>query len=346
MANRTDMPLVTILIAMRNEAGFVRQTLESVFAQDYPQALLEVMVADGGSRDTSKSIVAEMFAGRPNCHLFDNHRRTAASGWNEGMRRARGDVMTIVSAHCELDSGYVSTAVATLHRTRADLVGGPMRAVGHGHVGRAIALATSSPFGVGDARFHYTDREEEVDTVYQGFFRRSLVETIGLFDESMDCNEDDEFSFRIKKNGGHIVCNPAIRSRYHSRATLRSLWRQYLRYGYWKVRLIRGFARQMSRRHFVPAAAVLTGVLLAAAGFAYPACWFVLGSACTAYAVCALVATAALARNGISASLIVVPIVFPVLHLAYGTGFLGGLAAWLVRRPAMRSFQPPVGGRL
>lgn len=342
----TELPLVTLLIAMRNEAGYIRQTLESVFAQDYPQALLEVMVADGGSRDASKSIVAEMFAGRANCHLFDNPRRTAASGWNEGIRRATGDVLTIVSAHCELAPDYVSTAVATLQRTRADLVGGPMRAAGHGVVGRAIAMATSSPFGVGDARFHYTDHEEEVDTVYQGFFRRSLVETIGPFDDSMDCNEDDEFSFRIKKSGGHIVCNPAIRSRYHSRATLRSLWRQYLRYGYWKVRLIRGFARQMRGRHFVPASAVLVGALLALLGFLHPPFWLALAFACAAYVFFAIAATVALARNGISASLLVAPFVFPVLHMAYGTGFLGGLAAWLVRRPAMRSFQPPAGGRL
>ena len=346
MASPNHMPVVTLLIAMRNEAAFIRTTLESVFAQDYPQALLEVMVADGGSGDASKAIVSEMFTGRPGCHLFDNPRRTAACGWNEGIRRATGEVMTIVSAHCVLEPEYVRTAVATLHRTRADLVGGPMRASGHGLVGRAIALATSSPFGVGDARFHYTDHEEGVDTVYQGFFRRTLVETIGAFDESMDCNEDDEFSFRIKKFGGRIVCSPAIRSHYHSRATIRSLWRQYLRYGYWKVRLIRAFSRQMSRRHFVPALAVLTGALLAIAGIVYPACWLALGFACAVYAICALVATAALVRNGASPSLFVVPVVFPVLHLAYGTGFLGGLAAWFVRRPALHSLQPPNGGRL
>ena len=100
------------------------------------------------------------------------------------------------------------------------MVGGPMRAVSPTRIGQAIALATSSRFGVGGARFHYTTREEPVDTVYMGVCWKRLYERIGGFDEEMVNNQDDELSYRLLEYGGRIVCNPAIRSHYYIRATL------------------------------------------------------------------------------------------------------------------------------
>ena len=135
---------------------------------------------------------------------------------------ARGDVIGIVSAHCELAPDYLSTAVETLERTGADMVGGLMRAVGEGPVGEAVALATSTPFGVGGARFHYTDAEEEVDTVYMGLCRAEVYRRL-RFDEEMVSDQDDELSYRLLDEGGRIVCNPAIRSTYRNRSTFRSM---------------------------------------------------------------------------------------------------------------------------
>src|SRR5215218_3596262 len=149
---------VSLLVAMRNEAGYIERCLASIFAQDYPDHLLEVLVMDGQSTDGSWQIVENLLQGRPNCHLLVNPKITQAAGWNLGIEAARGDVIGIVSAHAELAPDYVSTAVETLRRIGADMVGGPIRADSRERVGQAIALATSIPFGVGGAHFHYIER--------------------------------------------------------------------------------------------------------------------------------------------------------------------------------------------
>jgi succinoglycan biosynthesis protein ExoA len=330
-----ETPLVSLLIAMKNESAFIADTLTAVFAQDYPAEKIEVVVADGGSTDDSREIVAQLFAGRPNTLLLDNPQISASCGWNLGIARCRGDIIGIVSAHCELAPDYLRQAVETLERTGVDLVGGPMVATGEGSTAQAIALATSSPFGVGDARFHYLTDEEEVDTVYQGMCWRDLYVRLGAFDPEMVHDQDDELSFRINAAGGRIVCNPRIRSKYHCRSTLRALYRQYFQYGFWKVPLIQKWPRQMRARHFIPPVFAAAVVALPLLGLLWaPMLWgwlFMLG----AYAVGSVVATIASARGGASSGHLVVPLVFPVLHLGYGFGFLTGLLSWPFR--AVRS---------
>src|SRR5262249_49768478 len=126
----------------------------------------------------------------------------------------------------------------------------------------AIARATSTPFGVGGARFHYLTHEEQVDTVYMGLCWRRTYEQLGGFDEQLVRNQDDEFSYRLLDAGAQIVCSPKIRSRYHNRSTFRSLWRQYFHYGFWKIRVIEKHPRQMRLRHLAPSAFVLAMTML------------------------------------------------------------------------------------
>lgn len=319
------MPKISILVAMRNEAGYIEECLSSIFAQDYPTDRLEVWVLDSQSSDDSWKIVERILKGRPNCHLLSNSKITQSAGWNLGIKHATGDIIAIVSAHAELASDYISTAVETMQRTCADMVGGPMRADGKGRVGKAVALATSTPFGVGGGRFHYTNREEEVDTVYMGLWWRDLNRRIGGFDEEMVRNQDDEFSYRLLKQGGRIVCNPSIRSRYENRSTLRSLWRQYFQYGLWKIRVMQKHPRQMRLSHFIPLAFVTA--LLCSTGFIF---FSDLGQLLLALVSCSYVLANLSFSVWISYKhgwkyLPLLPIVFAILHLSYGLGFLAGI---------------------
>jgi succinoglycan biosynthesis protein ExoA len=315
--------MVSLLVAMRNEEAHIAGTLGSIFAQDYPSDRLEVRVYDGDSTDRSRAIAEALCAGRPLASVSRNPRITQAAGWNLGIEEAQGGIVSIVSAHCELAPDYVSTAVETLLRTGADMVGGLMRAVGEGQLGEAIALATSTPFGVGNARFHFTDVEEEVDTVYMGFCRRETYQRL-RFDEEMVRDQDDEFSYRLLDQGGRIICNPAIRSAYQNRSTFRSLWRQYYQYGFWKVRVMQKHRRQVRLRQLIPPAFVATvagSAVIAPFGFLGRA---VLVSAVGSYAVANLAASVAAGRSK-PALLPYLPVTYAILHVAYGSGYLAGL---------------------
>jgi succinoglycan biosynthesis protein ExoA len=322
---------VSLLVAMRNEAGHIERCLASIFAQDYPDHFLEVLVMDGQSTDDSRQIVEHLSSVRPNCYVLPNPKITQAAGWNLGIQAAQGDIIGIVSAHTELAPDYVSTAVKTLQRIGADMVGGPMRADSHERVGQAIALATSTPFGVGGARFHYIEREQEVDTVYMGLCWRAVYQRIGGFDEEMVRDQDDELSYRLLAQGGRIFCDPAIRSCYSNRSTFRSLWKQYFQYGYWKVRVMQKHRRQMRLRQFVPptfVTALLGSALLAP--FSVLGHWLLV-SVAGSYALANLAASVWAGRKGGLQHLPLLPLSFASLHLSYGVGFLVGLVKFANR---------------
>lgn len=315
--------MVSLLVAMRNEAPNIGQTLASIFNQDYPADRLEVRVYDGDSSDGSMAIAEALCAERPMASVFRNPRIIQAAGWNLGIDEAQGAILSIVSAHCELEADYVSTAVETLERTGADMVGGPVRAIGHGNIGEAVAIATSTPFGAGNARFHFTKVEEEVDTVYMGFCRRETYQRL-RFDEEMVRDQDDEFSYRLLDEGGRIICNPAIRSSYQNRSTLRSLWSQYYQYGYWKVRVMQKHHRQIRLRQLIPPAFV-AGV--AGAGLIAP--FSVVGRVALAgilasYGIANLGASLAAGRSRLRL-IPYLPVTYATLHFAYGSGYLAGL---------------------
>lgn len=316
-------PLVTLLIPMYNEVGYIEKCLDSIFQQTYSN--LQVLIFDGNSTDCSADIVAGMIASRPNFALHPNPRRIQSAAWNKGIELASGDIIGIVSAHAELAPDYVNQAVETLQRTGADLVGGPTFSDAKGYIPETIALGLNTPFGVGDARFHYTESEIESDSVFMGVCWRRVYEHIGGFDEEMVRNQDDELSYRLLKSGGRIICNPAIKSRYYNRADLPSLWKQYFQYGLWKVRVLQKHPRQMRWRQLVPVTFI--GVLLIALLFSpwLPGGFVLFALILGAYLTANLLASSLTAVQRGWCYLPLLPIVYAMLHFSYGFGFLAGL---------------------
>lgn len=320
-------PFVTVVLPIRNEAASIVHALGALLHQDYPADRMEILVLDGMSDDATRDVIEGMLT--PDqavpVRVLDNPGRIVPVAMNIALDQARGDVIVRVDGHTVVASDYVRACVNSLAANEADCVGGPMVARGRGPFGEAVALATSHPLGVGGARFHYASRVMETDTAYMGAWRRDVFAWAGEFDEEMACNEDDEFSYRLRAKGGRIVLDPSIRSVYYNRTTARSLWRQYFRYGLWKVRVAQKVPRQMRPRHFIPFAfvsALAGGALLGA--FAAPIRWawlFMVG----AYAAATLGTSLNIARRAGGRLWWRLPIVFATLHGAYGTGFAVGL---------------------
>lgn len=325
-----ELPLVSVIIAMRDEEAFIGKCLTSLAEQDYPAELLEVLVIDGRSTDHSREIVSAMKAELPSLRLLDNERKVAPVAFNIGINNARGDVLTIVSAHCYLVSDYISRCVEYLAKTGAECVGGPIESIGKTRTAKAIALSMSSPFGVGDALFRYSQREQYVDTLAFGAYRREVFGRVGLFDEELVGNEDDEFNYRLRRYGGKLFLTPAIRSFYHSRASLRALWKQYFRYGFGKVRVVQKHAALVRFRHFIPALFVASLIVTALVGLFNPLFVllfiFIVGS----YILLSLLFSLCIALEKGWQYLFILPLAFACLHTAYGAGFLMGLAYFLL----------------
>jgi GT2 family glycosyltransferase len=112
--------------------------------------------------------------------------------------------------------------------------------------------AAVHPLGVGDAQYRRATTATEADTVAFGSFRRSLVDKIGYFDETLLVNEDYEFNARIRASGGRIWIDPSIRAVYFSRPNLKLLARQYFSYGYWKFRMLQRYPGTLRWRQALP----------------------------------------------------------------------------------------------
>lgn len=328
---------------VRNEAAFIQRSLNAVLAQDYPRDRMEVIVADGLSTDGTRDIVNVLRRQNQHLYLIDNPGQIVSTGLNAALRLAKGEIIVRVDGHCEIAADYVSRCVLHLTEYKVDCVGGPLETIGDTFSARAIAAAMSSGFGVGASAFRTGTREAKlVDTVAFPGILRETIQRVGPFDEELVRNQDDEYSYRLRKLGGQILLSPDIQARYYSRASFRKLWKQYFQYGYWKVRVLQKHSGQMSARQFVPPLFVMTLLLLIlSAPFFVLSRWLLLG-VISSYAVLNLGAaiTAALKTGWRFFPLF--PLSFTIIHLAYGCGFLVGILKFWNRwgDHTTRSMQP------
>ena len=339
------MHFVSAIFPIRNESAYIEQGLRAMLAQDYPANRMEILIANGMSTDNTCEIIARIASQHPqyDIRVLDNPSRIVPTGINITLRQAKGEIIIRVDGHTIIAPDYVRQCVEALQRTGADNVGGKMNAVGKNMFGNAVALATSSPFGVGGGRFHYSDQEEWVDTVYMGAWPRRVFEKIGLFDEELVRDQDDEFNYRLRAAGGKILLSPKIKSEYTVRGTPSSLWRQYFQYGFWKIRVLQKHPRQMSLRHFIPALFVLASLVSSAVWFLFsPIGIYLVVGIIGSYLLANLSASvwSVFAKGARSTPyplslipyfLLLLPLVFAILHVGYGTGFLVGLVRFAGR---------------
>jgi O-antigen/teichoic acid export membrane protein/glycosyltransferase involved in cell wall biosynthesis len=328
----TDVPAISVVIPCRNERRHIEACLISLLGQESPPDGFEVIVADGMSDDGTREVLERLSTADPRLRVVDNLQRVTPCGMNAGIRASRGRFIAILGAHNRYAPDYLRRCLEEGERTEADNVGGGMIAEGEGYVGRAIAAAHHSPFAVGGARWHNPHYEGPVDTVFGGFYRREVFERIGLFDEELVRNQDDEFNLRLTRAGGTIWHSPYIRSWYRPRNSLFALYNQYWQYGYWKVRVIQKHRLPASVRHLVPGAfvATLLGLLLATPVFR-PALWAEVALV-GLYATGLVIASLQTALRSDYRLLPILPAVFCCYHLAYGVGFLCGLWDFVICR--------------
>lgn len=310
----SELPTVTVIIPTLNESEHIDGTLESVASQTYPSKNVEVLVIDGGSADNTVALATSWSDRIPRLRVLHNPGRIQAAALNIGLEEAGGEVIVRMDAHTTYAPDYVERSVVVLSETGADVVGGPMRPFGTTRFQRAVAIATSTPLGVGPGRFHYTDEREEVDTLYLSTARRDRIVEAGGYDESFAVGEDHELNFRITKSGGRIIVDPTIVSRYTPRSSVASLARQYFRYGRSKVQTMRKHGHLPTWRPVAPA--ILVAVTAASIGAS-----IVAGPA-------ALVLVAAYAATVVAVSLVLakalglhVAVAIFTMHYSYGFGF-------------------------
>jgi succinoglycan biosynthesis protein ExoA len=342
--NPGDLPFVSLVMPIRNEAGFIARSLTAVMQQDYPADRFEILVSDGMSTDGTRAILEDLRTQHPQVVVLDNPGRIVSTGLNAALAHARGSIVVRVDGHCEIAPDYISRCVAHLLEDGVDGVGGPLHTIGTTPVGAAIATAMSSRFGVGGSAFRTTQAKTLLtDTIPFPAYTRAAIDRAGPYDEELVRNQDDEYNYRLRKLGAKLLLAADVRSQYFSRSTYRSLWRQYLQYGYYKVRVLQKHPAQMQPRHFAPLALLVLLLLSLAlapisalAGYIF---LLVMGSYFTGIVAASII----VGVRGSWGLLLRLPLIFTILHLSYGLGFLGGLVYFWNRWGRYRQGRPRPG---
>lgn len=318
---------ITIILPIRNEEQFIEKSLGAIFKQSYPAEYIQVLIVDGMSTDRTREFIESLAEKHPGTSLsiLDNPEKIVPTGINIGLQKATGNIIIRVDGHCIIAPDYICKCVEHLQSDSVDGVGGPMESIGETYMAKAIAVGMSSPFGVGNSAFRTTyGKSKLVDTVPFPAYTREIIERVGLYDEELVRNQDDEYNYRIREAGGKILLADDVRSTYFSRASLKKLWRQYYQYGFWKVRVLQKHPRQMSLRQFIPPAFVLA--LLASLFCAFlPATRPLSPFVPLLYLFVNLCASVIIASKRGWQYLPLLPVTFAILHLSYGSGFLVGL---------------------
>ncbi len=322
----SSLPSVSIIIPCRNEESYIKNCVLSVINNDYPSELITVYVCDGLSDDGTREIVNQLCSEYPQVFLIDNDKQTTPYALNLGLQKSTADIKIILGAHSELDKNFIKENVQSFNiDTIIGCTGGIIENVYENSTSEVIGAAMSSSFGVGNAHFRTGNKDGFVDTVAFGAYKKEVFDKIGYFDESLTRNQDDEYNYRLIKNGFKIYLSKKIKCKYFVRASFKKLFRQYYQYGYWKVFVNKKHKTVTTIRQLIPLFFVLFLIFGSLASLLNTFILYSFLAILVIYIVLALLAAIRLKKN-----IILLIYSFIILHSSYGSGYLLGIIDFLI----------------
>ena len=319
-------PRVSIIVPCYNEQATIRELLEAIYQQSYPRADMEVVIADGLSEDATRQEIAGFQKEHPDLtvRVVDNTARTIPAGVNRAILASFGEIIVRADAHSRPYHDYVERCLYALDAGLGDNVGGvwDIKPGGKSWVAKSIAVGAAHRLGVEDPGYRIGAQASTVDTVRFGAFRRTLIDKVGLYDESLLTNEDYEFNTRIRRSGGRIWLDPEIVTVYYARSTLGDLARQYWRYGFWKFRMLRRYPNTLRWRQALPPLFVASLVGLTLLAWWTLAAWLLTFELALYGTVLLLAGLLSALRHRRIYLFIGLPLAIATMHLFWGAGFL------------------------
>jgi len=309
-------PSISVILPVFNEQVHLESAVESILSQDYPGPI-EVILAIAPSKDRTQEIAEKIATRDARVVLIQNPTGKTAAGLNLALAHSANPVVVRVDAHAQIPPNYLSLVIEVLNKTGAVNVGGVMAAVGKTTFEKSVAGAMRSPLGVGASRFHTGGEAGEVDTVYLGAFRREALVAIGGFDERFTRAQDWELNFRLRENGGLIYFDPRLHVTYRPRSTVRALAKQYFEYGRWRRVVSRRHKGTINYRYLAPPVALIGCISSLLLGFLISPLLFI-----PAATYLVFVAAASIKISSSLREFLLLLLVLPTMHFAWGAGFI------------------------
>ena len=318
--------IVSVIVPVRNEARFIRQTLEGLLHQHFDPEAFEVLVVDGESDDGTLAVVGEMQSSFRHLRILSNPKRLSSAARNVGVKEASGEFIVIVDGHCKISNPqYLTQLVQAFRQSGADSLGRPqpLQAPDPTPFQQAASSARQSWLGHNPDSAIFSDHEgflpaQNVAVAY----RREVFVKVGLFDERFDACEDVDFNTRLDRAGLSCFFTPSLRIDYHPRSSIRGLMYQMFRYGQGRARLVRKYPTSVTLPCLVPPLWLVWLVSTLLLGFYHPLFWLFFAGSFISYLIVILGESLRLSRKHSHHRLFRLPVIFCAIHFGFGWGFL------------------------
>ncbi|MBR4267255.1 MAG: glycosyltransferase [Bacteroidales bacterium] len=328
--------MLSVICPIYNEEKYIAKCIDSVLKQDYPKEDMEIFFIDGMSGDRTVQIVNEYCVKYPFIKLLENPHRVVPYAMNIGIKASKGEVILRLDGHCEYPQNYFSCLVDNLKKYDADNVGGVFITLpcNETNISYAIAECLKNPFGMGNS-LHRIGAKENVktDSVPFGCFKREVFDKVGLYDEELIRNQDDELNARIIKNGGSIYLIPTLGIKYFVRDKVAKVRKMFYQYGLFKPLVNKKLGQAATVRQFVPplfVAALICG--LALSFFSKIFLWLYLAFLTLYFAIGIFMGIKSAKSTKRASMIFLMPWIFFNVHLSYGWGYWVGLFKVLFHR--------------
>jgi glycosyltransferase involved in cell wall biosynthesis len=317
---------VSAIIPCRNEERHIEDVIKILLQADLTDIDLEILVVDGMSTDGTRAILEKLQSTHHNLKLIDNPELITPVAFNLGIHHSNGDYIFIIGARHLISSNYIVRCLESLSEDSTIAgVGGRVINLSTNSKSTGIALAMSSPLGVGMGNYRVTDTEVFVDTIGTPIYRKAIFEEVGVFDEVLVRNQDDELNHRITSKGYKLKLLPDITISYYVRDDFNKLFMQYFQYGYWKIYVNKKHKTITTFRQIIPAAfiaCIFFGAILSVfPPFKYIYFFFV--------GLYLVLLAATSINKGIKTGIFTF-LSFLCLHFGYGLGYLKGIIDFIL----------------
>ncbi len=221
MTETASQPFVSVVVPCFNSSSTIGDCLDALYRQTYPADRYEVIVADNGSSDGSRELIASNY---PRVQIVSASRKGSAYARNAGLHAARGTLILSTDADCIPESAWIISLVQAIEAAgaRVAAIGGAIDPYSTATLAERFQKAwVSQP--PADTKVHYAATTNAV-------FLAEVLRDLGGFDGEAG-HDDSDMGIRLTKAGYTVLYTEKARVRHRNPTGLRDLYHHRRKYG-------------------------------------------------------------------------------------------------------------------